>query len=192
MLRWTAALVVLVWASGCVGEPADPAAPQEPSPSAPPGTPASNGPFGLRSSAFAPGEPIPSKYTCDGENVSPPLEFENVPPNPPTFALIMEDPDAPSGTVLHWSFWNLPSNVTTLDEAADLGEEGARQGQTYRGPCPPVGEHRYFFYAFAVDRALELAEGSGVEELRSALEGHTVAESEMFGTYFRPQLPPIR
>lgn len=132
---------------------------------------------------------IPRRHTCDDANVSPPLEFTGVPQAAETIALIMEDPDAPGGRViLHWTFWNVAAAETHLDEEVNIPSVGGREGKTYGGPCPPDGEHRYFFYAYAVDTVLELAAGSSVEELRAALKDHTLAETEMYGTYCRPNV----
>lgn len=148
-------------------------------------------PLGIVSAAFEPEGEIPTRHSCDDENVSPPLTFENVTQNAETLALIMEDPDAPSGTVLHWTFWNVAANQTTLPEDVDIAALGGREGQSYRGPCPPDGEHRYFFYGYAVDGTLDLAAGSSVDELRSALNGSAIDEAEMYGTYCRPQAPAV-
>jgi Raf kinase inhibitor-like YbhB/YbcL family protein len=168
------------------------APPQDHEPTTPtsfPLRPTPTGPFDVSSSAFRPMEAIPRTYSCDGDNVSPPLDLTDAPLNATHLALIMDDPDAPSGTVTHWTFWNLPANVTALPEHADMDAYGAREGQTYRGPCPPVGTHRYFFHAYATDRALDLPSGSDVDALRSALPGHVAAQDEMYGTYTRPSLP---
>ncbi len=158
-----------------------------------PSNPAPSGPFGISSSVFEHMGDIPRKHTCDdtANNVSPPLSFANVPANASTLALIMEDPDAPSGTINHWTFWNLPKNKTELAEAVNIATEGGREGNNYGGPCPPDGEHRYFFYAYAVDSELTLAAGAGVAEMRQALSGHVVDEAEMYGLYCRPNVPPL-
>lgn len=153
---------------------------------APPGT------LRVSSGAFRANESIPREYTCDGENVSPSLNFTGFPSATVSFALIMEDPDAPSGTVLHWTFWNVPKSANMLPRAADVDQLGGREGRTYRGPCPPVGPaHRYFFYGYAVDANLELATGASVTEMRDALKGHVLAEHSFYGLYSRLGLPPM-
>ena len=154
-------------------------------------TPRPTGVFSISSSAFGDGQAIPRRHSCDAENVSPPIAFGPAPPNASHVALIMEDPDAPFGTVLHWTFWNLPANVTELAENATMVSHGAREGRDYRGPCPPIGTHRYFFYAYATRGALDLAEGSDVAALRAALQGRIDSEARMHGTYTGPNLPPL-
>lgn len=184
----TLSLLLLPMLAACVEEPSD-GGQGEFSPSSEPTRSDPSAPFLISSPAFTAAGAIPRKHTCDADNVSPPLSFKNAPGNATGVALIMEDPDAPSGTVLHWTFWNLPINVTDLPEKADLDSSGAREGREYRGPCPPVGTHRYFFYAYATDRALDLQAGASVSELRSALRGHVASEAQVYGTYTRPQLP---
>lgn len=152
---------------------------------------AATGPFAISSSVFEHMGDIPRRHTCDDANVSPPLAFSNVPAAASTLALIMEDPDAPSGTINHWTFWNVPAAKTELAEAVNIGNEGGREGNNYGGPCPPDGEHRYFFYAYAVDSELTLAAGAGVAEMRQALIGHVIEEAEMYGVYCRPNVPPL-
>jgi Raf kinase inhibitor-like YbhB/YbcL family protein len=188
MKRTTSALLVLVLA-GCLGpDPAD----ETPTPTTTTTTPApASGVFSVASGAFAHMGDIPRRHTCDDANVSPTINFTYVPGQAATIALIMEDPDAPSGTVLHWTFWNLPANATALQEDVDIAALGGREGQTYRGPCPPDGEHRYFFYAFAVNGTLALQAGASVSELRSALDGRILAEATMYGLYCRPNQPPL-
>jgi Raf kinase inhibitor-like YbhB/YbcL family protein len=150
--------------------------------------------FQLASSAFAPSEPIPSRYTCEGEDLSPPLTWSGAPAGTRSFALIMEDPDAPGGTFVHWVVYNLPASVTSLPEGirsdSDL-PQGAVHGQnswgrnTYGGPCPPRGPHRYFFTLYALDRQLALAPGATKEALLRAMEGHILAQAQLMGTYQR-------
>lgn len=153
--------------------------------------------FRLTSSAFGDGERIPDKYTCVGEDVSPPLRWEGAPEGTKTFALIVEDPDAPGGTFIHWVLFNIPGDVTELPEGVEPIEKlqnGAIQGVNdfqrlgYRGPCPPPGKpHRYFFVLKALDRELSL--GSGVTKQRLELEiekiGGPLAEAKLMGTYGR-------
>jgi Raf kinase inhibitor-like YbhB/YbcL family protein len=135
------------------------------------------------------------RHTCDGADVSPPLEWSAAPPATRTFALICDDPDAPGKTWVHWVLFNLPANTNRLIEnvaKADLLEGGARQGTTdfgrvgYGGPCPPPGKpHRYFFRLYALDRPLDLPPGAGKAELERAMKGHVLAEAQVMGTYGR-------
>ena len=151
-------------------------------------------PFELTSTAFTPGEPIPRKYTCDGEDISPPLRWSDPPQNTRSFALIADDPDAPMGTWVHWVLYNLPAETRTLPEAvppdADL-PDGSRHGKNgwprlgYGGPCPPSGTHRYFFKLYALDTVLELAAGASKKQLLRAMEGHILGQAELMGLYTR-------
>ena len=142
----------------------------------------------LFSSAFEDGKSIPSKYTCDGVDVSPPLSFSNIPKNAKSLALIVDDPDAPMGTWVHWLVWNIPINKTFIEENEslkfpqglnDFGELG------YGGPCPPSGTHRYYFKLYALDTILNLNEGATKEQLVSAMSGHIIEEAQLVGTYSR-------
>jgi Raf kinase inhibitor-like YbhB/YbcL family protein len=152
-------------------------------------------PFELTSTAFAPGQPIPSKYTCNGENVSPPLRWSDPPPGTQSLALICDDPDAPAGTWVHWVLYNLPAKTRALLETvpanADL-PDGSRQGKNsggrlgYSGPCPPSGTHRYFFNLYALDTVLGLASGADKSQLLQAMQGHILAQTELMGTYKKP------
>lgn len=149
----------------------------------------------LTSSAFAPGEPIPMQYTCDGEDLSPPLTWENAPAGTEGFALISDDPDAPGRTWVHWVLYAIPPSATGLEEGVPTSEtlpDGAVQGTNdfnrigYGGPCPPPGSpHRYFFKLYALDATLSLAPGATKQELLEAMEGHILAEAELMGTYQR-------
>lgn len=150
--------------------------------------------FTLTSSAFAQGAAIPVQYTCDGEDVSPPLAWSGAPEGTAAFALIMDDPDA-RGWV-HWVFVDLPGDVTQLDEGASGamldGTVQAVQGLTsfgdaeYGGPCPPGGTHRYVFTLFALDEVLTVDLGSlDASALRTAMDGHVLDEADLTGTYTR-------
>lgn len=150
--------------------------------------------FTLTSSAFAQGEAIPQRYTCDGEDISPPLSWSDPPEGTVTYALIMDDPDAPSGTWVHWLFYNLPGEARGLHAGVEPQErelEGIPHGvnswdaKGYGGPCPPGGTHRYFFRLYALDTKLELSGAATAEELRAAMEGHILATAELMGTYSR-------
>ena len=143
----------------------------------------------LTSAAFDDGEPIPRKHTCDGEDASPALAWSSVPEGTLTLALIMHDPDAPSGDFVHWVAWNIDAGPGELPEGGSAPVEGAngfgRPG--YGGPCPPPGHgtHRYFFHLFAADTDLDLAPGSASDQLRDALDGHVLGEARLMGTYER-------
>ncbi len=150
-------------------------------------------PFELKS-AFAAGQSIPRKYTCDGDDISPPLQWNNAPEGTQAFALIADDPDAPVGTWVHWVLYNLPGETRALPEAvppdADL-PDGSRHGKSswgrlgYGGPCPPGGTHRYFFKLYALDTVLDLAPGASKEQLLQGMEGHILAQTELMGLYSR-------
>ena len=149
----------------------------------------------LKSSAFAPGAAIPKKHSCEAADVSPALEWSGLPPHTASFALIMDDPDAPSGTYVHWVMWNLPAGTHELHEAfAKQGEmdDGTRQGRNsagkigYNGPCPPHGKpHRYFFRLYALDTKLDLAPGARSADLQEAMQGHILLQAEYMGIYQR-------
>ncbi|MFQ5610826.1 MAG: YbhB/YbcL family Raf kinase inhibitor-like protein [Anaerolineae bacterium] len=148
----------------------------------------------LTSTAFEPEASIPVKYTCDGQDISPPLAWGEPPPGTQSLALIADDPDAPVGTWVHWVLYNLPASVRALPEALPADEPlpgGGQHGQNswrrlgYGGPCPPSDSHRYFFKLYALDVALDLAAGADKEQLLQAMEGHILAQTELMGTYRR-------
>jgi len=139
--------------------------------------------------AFKNGENIPSKYTCDGENVSPLLKISGVPTEAKSLVLIMDDPDSPSGTWLHWSVWNISPKTTEIPE--NSAPTGAIEGTTsfgkvgYGGPCPRSGEHRYFFRLYALDCELNLSAGAERSQLEHAMAGHVLTETELMGRFRR-------
>lgn len=148
----------------------------------------------LESSAFKEGGMIPSRYTCDGANVSPALHWKNAPQGVRSFALIADDPDAPMGTWVHWVIYNIPDSVTALPEAVPPVtrlDNGALQGKNdfrkigYGGPCPPGGVHRYFFKLYALDAPLSLSAGATKAEVLRAMEGHILAQAQLMGRYQR-------
>ncbi len=151
----------------------------------------------LSSAAFANGQSIPKKYTCDGEDVSPPLKWTNAPKETKSFALISDDPDAPAGTWVHWVIFNIPADVSELKENLPKTESvlgKAKQGINdfekigYGGPCPPSGSpHRYFFKLYALDTELNLSGNVKKEDLVKAMQGHILAEGQIIGTYQRAQ-----
>jgi len=142
----------------------------------------------LSSSVFENGEPIPSEYTCDGSDVSPPLTFSDIPENTKSLALIVDDPDAPMGTWVHWLVWNILPNTTGFSKNEIIKFPQGRNDfgkLDYGGPCPPSGKHRYFFKLYALDIILDLNEGSAKKQLESAMSGHIIEEAELMGTYTR-------
>ena len=149
----------------------------------------------ITSAAFAGGEPIPAKYTCDGNDVSPPLHWTNAPANTKSFALIADDPDAPVGTWVHWVLCDLPGDNNSLPEDVAKTQNitgNAKQGVNdfrrsgYGGPCPPPGKpHRYFFKIYALDTMLDLKPGLTKKDLLKAMEGHVLAQGQLMGTYQR-------
>jgi Raf kinase inhibitor-like YbhB/YbcL family protein len=145
--------------------------------------------FELTSSVFDEGQPIPEKYSCDGENVSPSLSWSSPPEGTRSFALIVHDPDAPSGDFVHWVAWGIDPGAGGLEEGAHPPGEGANGfGENgYGGPCPPPGHgaHRYFHELFALDTELDLEEGASSEQLEDAMEGHVLGGAELVGTYER-------
>jgi len=150
--------------------------------------------FELTSPAFAHGETIPCKYTCDGEDISPPLRWSDPPQGTQSLALIADDPDAPIGTWVHWVLYNLPAETRGLPEAippdADL-PDGSRHGRNswrrlgYGGPCPPSGTHRYFFKLYALDTVLDLVASASKKQLLRTMERHILAQAELMGVYAR-------
>ena len=149
----------------------------------------------LTGSAFAEGQPIPTKYTCDGADVSPPLKWSDVPEGARSLALICDDPDAPAGDWTHWVLFNIPPTVTELAEAVPTTEtisNGAKQGRNdfkrigYGGPCPPQGRaHRYFFRLYALKTEINLNAGATKQDVINAMKGNILAEAELMGTYKR-------
>jgi Raf kinase inhibitor-like YbhB/YbcL family protein len=146
----------------------------------------------LKSSAFKPGEFIPPKFTCDGEDVNPLLEIRDVPADAKSLALIVDDPDATRGTTwVHWLLWNIDPRTQYISE--DSVPFGAILGKTdfgylrYGGPCPPRGSkpHRYMFKLYALDKMLDLPEGSTKADLERAMAGHILAEASLVGLYGR-------
>ncbi|MBS4168601.1 YbhB/YbcL family Raf kinase inhibitor-like protein [Parachlamydia sp. AcF125] len=142
----------------------------------------------ITSPAFKHEHPIPKKYTCEGEDLSPPLVFQDVPSNAKSLTLIMEDPDAPRGVFDHWIVWNLPPHLMTLAEGAQVPMEGKNSFHVdkYRGPCPPPGSpHRYVIQVYALDIQLNLPTGSSKKRVLEAMEGHILAKAVLIGKYQR-------
>lgn len=138
---------------------------------------------------FAYNESIPSKYTCDGEDAAPELNISEVPSNAKSLVLIVDDPDAPMGTWVHWLVYNIPVSTAKID-AKNLPKE-AKQGMTdfgrvgWGGPCPPSGTHRYFFKLYAIDKVLDLPDGATKTQLEQAIRDHIVEKTELIGLYKR-------
>lgn len=148
----------------------------------------------LTSPAFKQGEPIPSKYTCDGANVSPALAWSNLPQGTKSLALICDDPDAPKGIWVHWVIFNIPAKESGLPEAVPADttlSNGATQGLNdfklsgYGGPCPPSGRHRYFFKIYALGSVLKSGPETTKKDLLQAMEGHILGQGQLMGTYQR-------
>jgi Raf kinase inhibitor-like YbhB/YbcL family protein len=143
----------------------------------------------LTSTAFEDGAAIPRLYSCEGEDLSPPLAWSEAPEEAKSLALIVDDPDAPSGTFVHWLAWGIDPHSGGLLEGESASFEGTGGfGESgYRGPCPPPGHgpHRYFFRLYALDQQLDLAPGASREELEGAMQGHVLAGAELVGTYER-------
>jgi len=142
----------------------------------------------LTSEAFGNGEMIPSEYTCDGEDTSPPLTISDVPQNAKSLALIMDDPDAPMGTFVHWVVWNIPSDKSIITRGEELKEPQGRTSfgkRSYGGPCPPGETHRYFFKLYALDTMLDLEQGLPKSALEKAMTCHMIEKVELVGKYSR-------
>ncbi|MBI4836520.1 MAG: YbhB/YbcL family Raf kinase inhibitor-like protein [Candidatus Abawacabacteria bacterium] len=148
----------------------------------------------ITSPAFLPGDPIPERYTCDGQNKNPPLVFSDIPSSAQSLSLIMHDPDVPlslraDGNFDHWILFNIDPTCHAISEGAvsPPGQSGNNtRGQAqYTGPCPPDKEHRYFFTLYALDCRLDLPQGVSRAELEAAQKGHIVAQAFLLGTYQR-------
>jgi len=148
----------------------------------------------LTSTAFNEGEKIPVKYTCDGEDISPPLSWSNAPEGTKSFALISDDPDAPMGIWVHWVIFNIPSDVNNLPEdipADGILDDGTVHGTNdfrmygYGGPCPPGGTHRYYFKLYALDTVLDLEPGASKKTLERSIKKHILGQAQLMGTYSR-------
>lgn len=138
----------------------------------------------ITSPAFENNAPIPAKYTCQGEDISPPLAIADLPENTASLALIVDDPDAPMGIWDHWIVWNIPP-TSKIEENSAPGTQGKNGWgrNDYGGPCPPSGTHRYFFKLYALDTELNLKKGATKAELEAAMEGHILQRAEAIGLY---------
>lgn len=140
----------------------------------------------ITSQAFKNSDTIPKKYACDGKNISPPLQFKNIPKNAKSLAIIMDDPDAPMGTFNHWIAWGISPKKHQISEGEKgkisegmngLGQKG------YFGPCPPTGTHRYYFKLYALDSDIDISEKSKKKELQIAIDKHTLQSATLMGKY---------
>ena len=178
VMGWLVSLAFIIMVAGCKGNDHTPATEGENDMTIP-----------ITSTAFKEGDKIPRIYTCDDQNVSPPLAWTNVPTNTVSLALIMDDPDAPSGTWVHWVLYNLPKNTTGLAQGKN---EGGTEGKNdfnklgYGGPCPPRGSnHRYYIKLYSLDIMLELKSGATKAQVESAMRGHILAQGQLIGRYGR-------
>ena len=143
----------------------------------------------IESPVFQDNEMIPARYTCDGEDVSPPLMFSGVPDGTRSLVMIVDDPDAPAGTWVHWTLWNIPPETRSITE--DSVPPGAVQGITsfgksgWGGPCPPSGRHHYYFKLYALDIEVELPPTCMAHDLHHAMEGHILCQAQLIGLYRR-------
>lgn len=172
-MRWIIALfIVSVLVFGCAEEPVV--------------TESLDNDLEVTSPAFEQMSAIPVKFTCDGENINPELAIKNIPEGTESLALIMDDPDAPSGDFVHWVMWNIPL-TGKIEENSAPGVEGlnGRLQQGYTGPCPPSGTHRYFFKIYPLNTKLDLPENTGKEGLMKAMQGHSTVMYALVGTYSR-------
>lgn len=187
-LALPAVLVTLALGIACGDDDGGPSATQ----------PAADGPlaqFSMQSNAFQNEGDIPSRYTCDGQDVSPPLFWEEPPEGTQSFVLFMDDPDAPGGTFNHWLYYDLPGETRSLPEGVPVAGEpppGGFQGTNsfgdngYGGPCPPSGqEHAYIFTLTALDSELDMASGASKDEVLAAMQGRALGEARLTGNYGR-------
>ncbi len=139
----------------------------------------------VKSSAFQLNQPIPKKYSCKGDGINPPLSIEGVPKEAKTLTLIMDDPDAPSGTFDHWVVCDIPASTKSIGENTVPGIEGLNgmRRKGYTGPCPPYGTHRYFFKVYALDTELNLGSSARKHDVEKAMQGHILAKGELVGLF---------
>lgn len=142
----------------------------------------------ITSPLFGHNQLVPQKFTCDGEDISPALEIQDIPSKAKSLALIVDDPDAPMGTWVHWVVYDIPV-TSAIPENSIPGKQGSNNfgRRNYGGPCPPSGTHRYFFKLYALDKKLEAKEGLSKQELEKAMQGHILDNAELIGLYKRPK-----
>jgi Raf kinase inhibitor-like YbhB/YbcL family protein len=155
--------------------------------------------FSLSSPAFEMGEPTPVKYTCDGDNISPPLTWNNPPENTRSFVLVVDDPDAPGGTWTHWLLYNIPPSMNRLPENFAMGGQIVLEGRNsfnhvkYDGACPPIGStHMYHFNLFALDQMLDLPAGVTRDQVFEQIQDHIIDNAELTGSYARQEARTAR
>lgn len=150
----------------------------------------------ITSTAFKDGERVPVKYTCEGPNISPPLQFSDVPDSAKSLVLMVEDPDAPAKPWVHWLVFNIPANATKFEEnsIAPGSTQGLCNGNTfgYEGPCPPQNEHTYLFKLYALDKTLDIPAESDRKQVLAEMEGHVVAEAVLHGKYKKEKHPAMQ
>jgi len=190
-------MITLLLLSACASstQTAAPESTTEPATSAPPSTETITQPtteatmsLQLTSDAFANGQSIPAKYSCIGKNISPALTWTEPPSGTQSFALIVDDPDAPMGTWVHWILYNIPADSRSLQEGFSPQDpisagKNSSSHLSYDGPCPPSGTHRYYFKLYALDSAFNLSPGANKDQLLKAMDGHILAQSELMGTF---------
>ena len=183
---WSVTLALTLILAGCAGGEGEPT----------PGQEVPRMSIEVTSSAFTEGARIPKKYTCDGQDISPALKWSGVPQKTKSIALICDDPDAPSGTWVHWVVYSIPPDVTELQEGVvktNVLPDGAKQGTTdfkrigYGGPCPPRGHgaHHYYFKVYALDIQVGLKAGATKKDLEKSMKGHILGQGQLIGTYER-------
>lgn len=185
LYQFLALFTSLAFLTGCGGTQ---------TPSAEPITPPASADtsMAVTSEAFQNGAAIPAKYSCDGENINPALQWSGVPANVKSQAIIVEDPDAPGGTFYHWVVYNIPPGTTILKEGLSKDDLSFTQGKTsfnaigYGGPCPPKGKaHHYYFRVYALNLEPTLAAGMNAKELQKTMEGHILSQNYVMGTFQR-------
>jgi Raf kinase inhibitor-like YbhB/YbcL family protein len=190
---FTGLVLFLAGVVGCA-QPASPENNQQPAEEpVPPG--GNEMGFIITSTAFADGENIPVKYTCNGQNISPPLKWGDIPAGTASLVLLVDDTNAPAGVFTHWVIFNLPPDSEGLPEAVPKDNQltsGALQGRNgggiigYFGPCPPKGSpHHYYFTLYALDKSLDLGAGARKDQIVQAMEGHVLGQSQLVGLYQR-------
>lgn len=146
----------------------------------------------ITSPAFENNGILPKKYSCDGDEISPPLEISQVPSQAQSLVLIVEDPDAPSGLFTHWIIWNIEPDIEKIEEGrlpkGGIAGKNSIGDETFVSPCPPSGTHRYYFRLFALDTVLELPKGSTRDELEFTIKNHIIDKSDLLAKYSRSQI----
>jgi Raf kinase inhibitor-like YbhB/YbcL family protein len=138
----------------------------------------------VSSPSFNNNDYIPAKFSCEGDNTSPAINVQNIPPKTVSLAIVVEDPDAPQGTVTHWVAWNIdPSGKISEKDKEGVPGKNTRGKNEYMGPCPPSGVHHYHFTVYALDAKMDLPEGSSKEELRASMQNHIIGQGELIGLY---------